>query len=335
MIRRRDFITLLGGAAAWPFVAQAQQGGPVRRIGMLMGGVGNDPLWQSYTAAFQKGLAQFGWIEGRNLKIDLRFGEGDLNRTRAAAAEIVSLRPDAIFVTSATATRAVQQQTKTIPIVFAGAAVAGDRTPVQNIARPEGNVTGFQMLYPSMGSKWLELIKEAAPQLSKVAVIFSINTGVNSSEPPPYMAAIKEAATALRVSATPAPFLTSSDLENAIDSFASEPNGGLIILPSAATGTRDIRQLIFLMAGKHRMPAIHWDRSYPSEGGLMSYGSDFTDLNRRAAFYIDRILHGAKVNELPVQFPTRFELIINVRAAKAIGLTIPPAFLVLADEAIE
>jgi putative ABC transport system substrate-binding protein len=300
-----------------------------------MGGASNDPLWQSYTAAFQKGLAQFGWIEDRNLKVDLQFGEADLNRIRAAAAEIVSFRPDAIFVSTAPATRAVQQQTEAIPIVFVGAAGEGDRAPVQNIARPDGNITGFPILFPSIGGKWLELLKQAAPQLSRVAVIYNTNTGANSSKPPSYMAAIKAAATALRVSVIPAPFLTGLDLENAIDSFASQPNGGLIILPSAVTGTRDNRQLIFLMAGKHRIPAIQWDRSYPSDGGLMSYGSDFTDLHRRAAFYIDRIFRGSKVSELSVQFPTRFELVINLRAARAIGLTIPSAFQVLADELIE
>lgn len=300
-----------------------------------MGGAGNDPLWQSYTAAFQKGLAQFGWIEGRNLRIDLRFGEGDLDRTRAAAAEIVGLGPDAIFASSAVATRMVQQQTKTIPIVFAGTTVGVDRGAVQNIARPEGNSTGFQILYPSIGGKWLELLKESAPHLTRVAVIFNTNTGSPSSAPPPYMPVIEEAAAALHVNAVAAPFRTSSDLERAIDAFAAEPNGGLIILPSAATATRDHRQLIFLMAGKHRLPAIHFDKSYPSEGGMMSYGSDSTDLHRRAAFYIDRILNGAKISELPVQFPTRFELVINLRAAKAIGLSVPPAFQVLADEVIE
>jgi putative ABC transport system substrate-binding protein len=330
-LKRRDFITLLGSAAAWPLAGLGQQRERPRRIGVLIGGDSRDPAAQSYLAAFRDALAKLGWIEGRNLQIDLRFAEGDVDRIRASASEVVSLAPEVIFVTTGVATRMLKQETQSIPIVFAGASVGGDI--VQNIARPEGNITGFQILYPSIGGKWLELLKEAAPYLTRVAVIAGA-TGATAGAN--YLPAIEAAARALRLkTVATALFRDSTELERAVESFAAEPNGGLIVLPSTGTSTRDNRQLILLLAAKHGLPVIHFDKPFPAEGGLMSYGSDFTDLNRRAVGYVNRILHGGNVNELPVQFPTKFELVVNRKAARVIGLAIPETFLVRADELIE
>jgi putative tryptophan/tyrosine transport system substrate-binding protein len=321
---RRQFITLLGGAAAWPLAAYAQQAGPIRRVGALIGGSEDDPSSRRYAAAFRDGLAKLGWTEGRNLRIDLRFAV-DPDRARAAAAELVSLSPEVIFVSTGVATRAMQQQTRTIPIVFAGPGGS-----VENVARPEGNSTGFPILYPSIATKWVELLKAADPRIVRVGLIYSPVPNV-----PDYIPTIEGAAPALAVKVIAVPFDNASELERSIDAFASEPNGSLIAIPGAATSTRDSRDLVRGLAEKHRLPTIHWDNPFPMEGGLMSYGSNYEDLNRRAAIYVDRILRGAKVSELPVERPTKFELVINVKAAKAIGLTIPEAFLLRADELIE
>jgi putative ABC transport system substrate-binding protein len=330
-IRRRELITLLGGAAAWPLAARAQQGQQMRRVGVLIGETRNDPASQSHLAAFREALAQLGWIEGRNLRIELRFADGNTERVRALASEVVNLVPEVIFVSTGVATRTLQQETQTIPIIFAGASVGGD--VVRDIARPEGNTTGFQILYPSIGGKWLELLKEAAPRLARVAVIGGVDSiGAFNN----YLGSIEAAGQTLAVKVLATRFSGDDDLTRMIDAFAAEPNGGLIVLPGTATSTRDNRQLILLLAAKHRLVAIHFDKSLPAEGGFMSYGSDFTDLHRRAAGYVDRILRGAKISELPVQFPTKFELVINLKTAKAIGLTVPETFLVIrADQVIE
>jgi putative tryptophan/tyrosine transport system substrate-binding protein len=335
-MRRREFITLLGGAAAaWPHVARAQQTNRVRRVGALIGGSENDQSSRRYAAAFREGLAKLGWMEGRNLQVNFHFAADDLDRIRASAAEIVSLAPDVIFVSTGAATRAVQQQTQTIPIVYVGPGPEADL--VKNIARPEGNITGFPVLYPSIAGKWVELLKEADPRVAKVALIngrVSVprSTGFAGSN---YISSIEEAAPASPVKVFAALFDNAAELERAIDAFAAEPNGGLIVIPGTFTSTRDNRELIRRLAEQRRLPTIHWDNSYPAEGGLMSYGSNFADLHRRAASYVDRILRGAKVSELPVERPTKFDLIINVKAAKAIGLTIPESLLLRADEVIE
>jgi putative ABC transport system substrate-binding protein len=329
-MKRREFITLLSAAGvAWPIAARAQQGERMRRVGALIGGAGNDTASQRYAAAFREGLAKLGWMDGGNLRLDLRFAVGDFDRGSATAAELVSLAPDVIFVSTGTATRAMQQQTQKIPIVFAGP--TGDI--VKNVARPEGNITGFPILYPSIAGKWVELLREAAPRIARVALIRNpAGTGFADTA---YIPAIEEAAPALAVKVIAAPFQNNAELERAIGAFAAEPSGGLIVMPGTDTSTRENRDLIRNLAAKHRLPTIHWDNSYPAEGGLMSYGSDFADLHRRAASYVDRILRGAKVSELPVERPTKFELVINVKAAKAIGLTIPEAFLLRADMLIE
>jgi putative ABC transport system substrate-binding protein len=329
-MNRRDMIALIGSAAAWPVAARAQQHDRVRRLGMLIGGSADDPGWQRYTAAFREALAKLGWIDGVNLSIDLGFAAGDLDRARAAAAELVGLGPDVIFASSGFATRAAQQQTGAIPIVFAGPGLPSG----ENDARPAGNITGFPILYPSIAGKWVELLKEADPGVSRVALIDSPNT-LPTATGSSYIRSIQQAAPALAVKTINAPFHKSTELERSIDAFATQPNGGLIVLPSAATSIRENRDLVRRVAESHRLPAIHWDGLYPAEGGLMSYGSNFEELHRRAASYVDRILRGAKVSELPVERPTKFDLVVNLKAAKAIGLTVPERFLLLADEVIE
>jgi putative tryptophan/tyrosine transport system substrate-binding protein len=332
-MKRREFIALLGAATvAWPLPARAQQGARVRRVGQLMGGAGNDHV---NTTAFREGLASFGWIEGRNLRIDLRYGDGDPVRIRAHAAELVSLAPEVILASSPAACRAVQQHTQTIPIVVA--VDSPGASGVQNIARPEGNTTGFPSLYYSIGGKWLELLKEVAPRLARVALVFNPDTSLSAALAPGtgYFAAIEAAAPVLGVQTISMPFHSPTDLDREVEAFAAEPNSAIIVIPGAGTNTPDIRQSILLLAARLGLPTIHWDKTYPAEGGLMSYGTDQIDLHRRAASYVDRLLRGAKVSELPVQYPTKFDLVVNLRAARAIGLTIPEAFLPRADELIE
>jgi putative ABC transport system substrate-binding protein len=329
-MRRRDFLPLLSGAAAWPIAAHAQQGGRMSRIGWLIAGAENDPASRAYRSVLQEGLAKLGWIEGRNLQIDLRFGAGDPDRMRAYAAELVSLAPDVIVTASGVATRAFQQKTQTIPIVFtaAGDAVAGGL--VRNIARPEGNTTGFSSLEPSLVGKSLELLKEAVPRLARVAVVFHVElSGIGSG----YFSWIEAAAPALGVQVLKTPVHNAVDIVRAIDAFGSEPNGGLLVLPPPPIAA--VRDTILQLTAEHRLPAIYPSHEDAAAGGLLAYTPDRVDQSRRAANYVDRLLRGAKVSELPVQFPTKFELIVNLKTAKAIGLAIPEAFLLHADELIE
>jgi putative ABC transport system substrate-binding protein len=327
-MRRRQFITLLGGAAAWPIAARAQQADRVRRIGVLTGGAENDQANQANIVALRDGLAKLGWAEERNLRIDLRFGGGDADRFRAYAAELVSLAPEAIVATSGAAARALQQQTQTIPIVLTGAGSSVEAGLVKSLARPEGNVTGIANLFSSIGGKWLELLKEAAPRVQRVAVVYNPQLLSGDSG---YISSIEEAARALAVKAIKAPYSDAIDLVRAFDAFAAEPDGGLIVLPPAPTPAGTILRL----AAQHRLPAIYYNRPQAAEGGLMAYGSNPVDRFRRAASFVDRILRGTKVSELPVEYPTKFELVINVKTAKAIGLAIPESFLLRADELIE
>jgi putative ABC transport system substrate-binding protein len=328
-VHRRSVITLLGtSAAAWPLAARAQQPQRMRRIGLLSLVAENDSGWQSARSALLEGLAKLGWIEGRNLQIDLRFGAGDIGRMRAFAAELVRLAPDVIVTTSNLATRAAQQATQTIPIVMATGGDFVVTGMVRNIARPEGNITGFSTPEPSIAGKWLELLKEAVPHLTRVAILYN----PESLMAPSYIAAIEAAAPALSVEIVKNPVRDAFEVVRAVDAFAATPNGGLLVLSVPRAGTLDA---ILRLTLQYRMSAIYQGLAAAAAGGLISYGTDITDHYRRAASYIDRILHGAKVSELPVQLPTKFELVVNLKSAKAIGLTIPETFLVRADEVIE
>jgi putative ABC transport system substrate-binding protein len=331
-LRRREFITLAGGAAAsvWPLAARAQQGDRVRRIGMLIAGAPNNRGSDASVAAFRDGLTKLGWIEGRNLRVDLRFGGDEPERIRASAVELVALAPDVMVTSGVSTTRAVQEQTQTIPIVTASGGDPVASGLIHNIARPEGNITGFSSAEPSIASKWLELLKEAAPRVTRVAIIFIPELAPTA---PAYISLIEAAAPRLGVDAIKAPFRTAVDVVRAIDAFAAEPNGGLLVLPppNAVAFLQSIVQL----AEQHRLPAIYPAQADAAAGGLMAYATDLVDQYRRAASYVDRILRGTKVGELPVQFPTKYELVINLKTAKAIGLSIPESFLLLADRVIE
>jgi len=277
---------------------------------------------------FREGLAKLGWVEGRNLRIDLRFGAADPAGTRASAAELASRDPDVIVTHGGASTRAMQQQTQTIPIVFASVADPVVSGIVKDLARPEGNTTGVTNLYVSIAGKWLELLKEAAPRVERVGLLYNPDEGSSSFFP-----SMEEAARVSGVQAISMPYRNAVDLVRAIDAFATEPNGGLIVVPPSPTAAD--RRTINQLATQHRLPTLHLNRFLAAEGGLMSYGSDPVDVWRRVPFYVDRILRGAKVSELPVELPTKFQLVVNLKTAKAIGLTIPESFLLRADEVIE
>ena len=323
MIRRREFIAGLGSAAACPAVARAQQGDRMRRIGLLLsGGSANENF-----GTFRDAMAKLGWIEGRNLRIDFRAGGAggnDPDRIRASAIELVGLAPDAIVSGTLPATRAMQRQTHDIPIIFAG--VGGDPVAagvVTSIARPEGNVTGFTNLFNEIGGKWIELLKKAAPRVTRVALVgASIN----------YIRPAEAVARALELQPIRMPVRDDLELVRAIDYFAGQQNGGLVAVPPVVVN----RGLLFRLLAQHGLPAIFPDREFVTNGGqLMSYGSNWADLFRGVASYVDRVLRGTKVSELPVQHPTKFELLINLTTAKALGLTIPETLLATADEVIQ
>jgi putative ABC transport system substrate-binding protein len=329
-MKRRDFLSALSGAAVtWPLGARAQQGGRLRLVGWLDAYDENDTASQSMRAALREGLAKLGWLEGRDLKIDRRFGAADPNRLRASAVELVSLAPDVIVAGGAAPTRALQQATQTIPIVFTGGGDAAAIGLVKNISRPEGNTTGFSSSEPMIGGKWLELLKESAPRLTRVAIVFNPELAPTA---PNYIASIESAAQTLSVKTVKTPFRDAVELVRSIDAFAAEPNGGMLMLPPPFTAHR---ATILKLATQHRLPAMYPQRALAAEGGLISYSADIVDQNRRAASYVDRILRGTKVANLPIQLPTKYQLVVNMSTAKAIGLTISEAFLLQADELIE
>jgi putative ABC transport system substrate-binding protein len=327
-MNRREFVAGLGSAVAWPLAARAQQAERVRRIAVLFTGAfaERDPNF----GAFREAMAKFGWIEGRNLRIDIRTGASGPNRIHAYAVELADLAPDAIVTTNLLTTRLMQQETQSIPIIFTG--VGGDPVAagvVGNIARPDGNTTGFTNLFYSIAGKWVELLKSAAPHVTRIALLF--NPAATPRPPMGYIGAAEAAAPALAVQLTRMPVRDDLELVRAIDVFAGEPNTGLVVLPPADVNVG----LLISLAADHQLPAMFQDRTFVTRGGLMSYGSITADLFRGAASYVDRILRGAKVSELPVEYPTKFELMINLKTAKAIGLTVPPSLLATADEVIE
>jgi putative ABC transport system substrate-binding protein len=328
-IRRRDFLAVVGGAVAWPLAARAQQGQHVRRIGVLLGGNENDPFWKTNLSAFTQALADLGWTDGRNVRMDLRSAGGDINRIRALARELVGLQPDIILTGGIAATAAVQRETRTSPIVFAAGADPVASGIVARLDRPSGNITGFGGLEPTLAGKWLELLSEIAPGLKRAAIMF------NPDLPPvsAYMPALETAAPALKVMPITAPVHSDVEIETAINALAREPGGGLVVIPDAFIVAH--RAPIISAAARNNVPAIYGSSFSVRDGGLLYYGPDTVDNYRRAATYVDRILRGAKPGDLPVQFQTKFEMVLNLKAAKALGLTIPPTLLAIADEVIE
>jgi putative ABC transport system substrate-binding protein len=329
MIRRRDFITLLGGAAAWPLAARAQQGDRVRRIGWLMGLDENDPLAKFEVSAFTQALAGLGWAEGRNVRMDLRWHGGDINRIRARAQELVGLQPDIILADSTPATVAVQRETRTIPVVFVTVADPVASGLVPRLNQPGGNITGFANLEPSMGGKWLELLSEIAPGLKRAAIMFNPDSGPYSISMP----AFETAARSLKVAPITAPVHSDAEIETAIIALGHEPGGGVLVLGGAFTVAH--RASIISAAARSNVPAVYNVSELARDGGLLSYGPDRVDIWRRAATYVDRILRGEKPGDLPVQFPTKFEMVLNLKTAKALGLRVPQSILLRADEIIE
>jgi putative ABC transport system substrate-binding protein len=325
---RRKFIALLGGAAAWPFAAEAQQGDRVRRIGVLVGGDENDPA-KTRHSAFTQALADLGWTDGRNVRMDLRWGGDDINRIRALARGLVSLQPDLILASSTPATVALQQETRTIPIVFANVSDPVASSIVARLDRPSGNITGFALHEASLGGKWLELLSEIAPGLKRAAIMFNPDTAPASI----FIPSLETAAGSLKIAPIIAPVHDDADIETAIIALAREPRGGLVVLPDAFM--TDHRASIISAAARNNVPAVYELSEFVRDGGLLSYGVNREDHWRSAATYVDRILRGAKPADLPVQFPTKFEMVLNLKTAKALGLTVPLSIRLRADEVIE
>jgi putative tryptophan/tyrosine transport system substrate-binding protein len=328
---RRQSIALLGGAAvAWPLAVHAQQADRMRRVGVLMAYAESDGEGQAFVAEFQKGLQKLGWAEGRNIQFDYRWTALDAELTQRFAKELTALQPDLIFSHNTPTTAAVLQQTRTIPIIFAVVADPVGSGFVESLPRPGGNVTGFINLEPAMAGKWLELLKEIAPQVNRVAFLFHPETATYAEY---YLKPFKAAAVSFAVDAVAAPVHDRSELESVIAAQAREPNGGLIAMPDSFLNAH--RGEITSLALRYGLPAIYPYRFFPQVGGLLSYGSDQYDNFRRAAIYADRILRGTKPNELPVQIPFKFDLVINLKTAKALGLDVPFLFQQRADEVIE
>jgi putative ABC transport system substrate-binding protein len=330
MIARRDFITLLGGAAAaWPVAARAQQGDRVRRIGVLMAWDENDPESKRRPAAFTRALADLGWTDGRNLRMELRWGGDDTNRIRALAQELISLQPDIVLANAAPETVALQRETRTIPIVFVGVSDPVASGLVERLNRPSGNITGFALYEASLGGKWLELLAEIAPAIKRAAIMFNPDTSTASV----YMPSLETAARSLKVVPIIAPVHSDAEIETAIIALGREPPSGLVVLPDAFTVAH--RRPIILAAARNNVPTIYYQPFFARDGGLLSYGNDQVDNWRRAASYVDRILRGEKPGDLPVQLPTKFKMAVNLKTAKALGLVVPPLMLARADEVIE
>ena len=328
MIGRRQFITLLGGAAVWPVAARAQQRERMRHIGVLLPAPADDSSFQPWVGAFLQGLGQAGWTIGRNLRIDARWAvtPGDIRRQ---AAELAALAPDVILAHGTTTVGALLQATRTVPIVFP---VAGDPVAagvVDSLARPGGNATGFLALEFSLSGKWLEVLKEIAPSVTRAAVFRDPAQGIGTSQ----FAAIQAVAPSLRVEVTPVNVRDAGEIERTVAAFAGSPNTGLIM--TTGPSARLHRDLIITLAVRHKLPAVYTERSFVAAGGLISYGADYIDQYRQAASYVDRILKGEKPADLPVQAPTKYELVINLKTAKALGLAVPDSLLARADEVIE
>jgi putative tryptophan/tyrosine transport system substrate-binding protein len=330
-MKRREFIALLGGTAVpWPLVARAQQRERMRRIGVLMPLAADDPEAQTRVAAFAQGLQQLGWTIGRNVRIDYRWGAVDADHSRRYAAELVALAPDVILAAAGSpAVVALQQATRTVPIVFVHVVDPVGAGFVDSLAQPGGNTTGFIAFEYVISVKWLELLKEIAPEVKRVAVLrdAAIATGIGQ------LAVIQAAAPSFGVEVRPVSVRDANEIERAVTAFARSSKGGLIVTGSAWAVIH--RDLIVTLAARHKLPAVYWDRTPVTGGGLISYGADLIDQYRRAAPYVDRILKGEKPADLPVQAPVKYELVINLKTAKTLGLDMPTSLLARADELIE
>ena len=327
-IGRRDFIILLGGATLWPLAAYAQQPERVRRIGSLTG-IADDSMTQARLATFLETLQQLGWTEGQNVQVDRRWGGGDADRIRKYAAELATLNPDVILATGAPATQQLLLATRTVPIVFVLVPDPVGSGFVESLSRPGGNATGFMQFEYGLSGKWLELLKEIAPGVTRAAVLRdpALPAGIGS------FAIIQSVVQSVGVDVSPISVRDAAEIERAISAFARSSNGGLIVTASALA--RFHINLIITLAARHKLPAVYWDRPSVASGGLISYGANDIDPFRRAAGYVDRILKGENPADLPVQAPTKYELVINLRTAKELGLEVPPTLLARADEVIE
>ena len=330
-MRRREFITLLGGAAvSWPLVARAQQAERVRRIGVLMGFAENNSRAQAHMAAFRDRLQKLGWTEGRNIRIDTRWAAFDAESRQRFAKELIALQPDLILSHSTPTTAELLLQTRTIPIIFATVTDPVGSGFVANLPRPGGIVTGFTLVEPTMAAKWVELLKEIAPHVNRVAMLFNPATATYADY---FLKPFEAAALSFAVEAIAAPARDTSELQSVIAAQVREPNGGLIVMPDSFTDAN--REEITSLAARYHLPAVYAYRFFAERGGLLSYGADLSDNFRRAASYVDRILRGEKPSELPVQAPVKFELVINLKAAKALGLDVPVHLQQRADAVIE
>jgi putative ABC transport system substrate-binding protein len=325
-MRRRDFIAGLG-AAAWPLAARAQQRQSIRRIGFLWSVfAADDPEVQVRGNAFVQGLRELGWSVGRNLSIDYRWGLADADRLRRGAQELVALAPDALFAAGGSAVAALRQATSSLPIVFTNVPDPVGAGYVDSMARPGGNVTGFMNIEYSQSGKWLEILKQIAPQIKRVAVLRSLAESAGASQ----FAAIQAVAPSFGVTVSPISAQSNAEVERGITDFARSPNGGLVVTFGATQ-----RDLIIALTARHRLPAVYFARNFVTNGGLICYGPDLVDLYRRSAGYVDRILKGEMPADLPVQAPTKYELVINLKTAKVLALTIPDTLLATADEVIQ
>ena len=328
-MRRREFISLLGGTAVWPLIARAQQPERVRRIGVLSVLDEGDREMKAWLAAFRQRLESLGWSEDRNVRIDVRFVAADAKLAQALASELVALQPDVILAQSTEITAALQKETRAIPIVFVAVSDPIGSGFIGSLARPGGNLTGLLNFEATITGKWLAMLKEIAPQLSRAALVANPKTTPFDF----FVRAAEAAVPTLAIELVTRPVETNADIERSIASFASTPNGGLLLVPDGTTIAH--RDLIIALAARHRLPAVYSARYFVAAGGLMSYGTDRADVFRQAASYIDRILRGAKPAEIPVQAPVKYETVVNLNTAKALGLDVPPSLLVRADEVIE
>ena len=328
-IGRRELLVALGGSAAagWSLAARAQQGERVRRVGVLMNLAADDPEGQTRIVAFVQGLQQSGWTDGRNIRIDTRWAAGDADRFHRYAEELLALAPDVILASATPSVQALQQATRTVPIVFANVGDPVGMGFVESLARPGGNTTGFTPLEFGFGAKWLELLKEIAPRLTRVAVLRDLTIG------PAQLSASQAVAPSFGVELSPVGVRDAGEIERTIAAFAQSSNAGMIV--TASTSAVIHRHLIAMLAARHRLPAVYSFRYFATTGGLLSYGPDPIDMYRRAASYVDRILKGEKPADLPVQTPTKYQLVVNLKTAKALGLDIPTSILARADEVIE